>query len=317
MSPVSHGRHQIRIDCGEKHSPAAAGFDLIGLSWFMVPRYAYFFPCWKTACLPRPERKRELSGGEIADWRGQPCSMGSRLRRVLRCLSVYAISLSRSLQAKDYFGCLPIPRSSTCSEQFQLCVKTIIIIKSHAPLPRPVTSMEQMGRGLESARVFPPSVQRAWSLQKGLFLFFPLAPLYFSHGVRDRLQLENRGQGLKCGERRKLFCLLPVCRFLFTRASCREKPGWEQAGEGNWFFGSPFCICWPSASGLRPTSELSLVGSSKSYVPRKLSSAVRRIAIDLQIGGVLSYRGRHGHEHAWKLLLVLKEPCWTDYTGTA
>lgn len=139
--------------------------------------------------------------------------MGSGLQRVLWSLSVYAISSSLSLQPKDYFGCLPVPRSSMCWEQFQLCVKTIIIIKSHAPLPRPVTSMEQMGRGLTSARASPPSVQLASCLQKGIFCFslwLPSTSLMAS-GTAGKLWAGSEVQG-----RRKLFCLLPVCCSLFT-----------------------------------------------------------------------------------------------------
>lgn len=210
-------------------------------------------------CLPRPERKRELSGGEIAEWRGQPCSMGSRLRRVLWCLSVYAISPSPSLQSKDYFGCLPIPRSSACSEQFQLCIKTIIIIESHAPLPRPVTSMEQMGRGLGSARVFPLGVKRAWCLQKRLFCFslwLPSASLMAS-GTGCSWKIVDRVWSTA----KETIILSAACLLCLVQTlGLQRNPGWEQAGKAKWFSGSPFCICRPSVSGLRPASELSLVG---------------------------------------------------------
>lgn len=184
--------------------------------------------------------------------------MGSRLQRVLWCLSVYAISSSLSLQPKDCFGCLPVPRSSMCSEQFQLCVKTIIIIKSHAPLPRPVTSMEQMGRGLASARVFPPSVQLAWCLQKGLFCFslWLLSTSLVASGTDCSWKIVSR----VVSARKEKVVLSAACLLLLVHT-----PGWEQAGKGNWVFGSPSesaDLC------LRPASGLSLAGQSKSYILR-------------------------------------------------
>lgn len=129
-----------------------------------------------------------------------------------------------------------------CSEQFQLCVKTIIIIKSHAPLPRPVTSMEQMGRGLASARVFPPSVQLAWCLQKGLFCFslWLLSTSLVASGTDCSWKIVSRVGSA----RKEKVVLSAACLLLLVHT-----PGWEQAGKGNWVFGSPsesadLCQVW-------------------------------------------------------------------------
>lgn len=173
-----------------------------------------------TVPLPKLERTWEISG-VIAEWWGWLCSMQSGHQRILR-LSVCTISWSGNLQPKGCFGCLPAPRSSACSEQFQLCVKTIIVIKSHAPLPQPVPSMEQMGRGLEPARAFPPTQAHNWpNMCREYFFVFPIGSSLLLPRCQWQAAAGKWWAGGWSVGREKIFFSSAFCLPLVTHLRCR------------------------------------------------------------------------------------------------
>lgn len=77
-------------------------------------------------------------------------------------------------------------------------------------------------------------------------LFFPLAPFCFSPGVRDRLQLENPGQGFEVQGGRNFFLrlLLPLAHMSRLRESPAES---RQAEEMFW----GICQLKTSTDGVR------------------------------------------------------------------
>lgn len=71
------------------------------------------------------------------------------------------------------------------------------------------------------------------------FFGFPFGSPLLASWHRGQAAVGKLWTGLEVWGRRNLLCLL----LLVHTRRLQRKPGWEQAGNENYFFGSPSCVC--------------------------------------------------------------------------